>query len=81
MLVVLCLAELLRHRVRHHVVRCTMPQCHLVRCDGLAHKVVANVDVLSALVLDGVLGEVNATAVDDLDVSAALELPRFARAC
>ena len=68
MLVVLVFAELLRHRVRHHVVRWKMLQCHLVRRDGLAHKVVANVDVLGALVLDGILGEVNAPAVVDLDV-------------
>jgi len=68
MLVVLGLAELLRHRVRHHVVSCTVLQCHLVRRDGLAHEVVSNVDVLGALVLDGVLREVNAPAVDDLDV-------------
>jgi len=68
MLVVLGLAELLRHRVRHHVVCCTIFQCHLVRCDGLAHEVVANIDVLGALVLDGVLGEANAPAVVDLGV-------------
>jgi len=68
MLVVLVFAELLRHRVRHHVVRWKMLQCHLVRRDGLAHKVVANVDVLGALVLDRVRGEVSAPAVVDLDV-------------
>jgi len=43
-------------------------KCHLVRRDGLAHEVVSNVDVLGALVLDRVLGEVNAPAVVDLDV-------------
>ena len=53
MLVVLGLAELLRHWVRHHVVRCTMLQCHLDRRDGLAHEVVANADVLCELLLDG----------------------------
>jgi len=68
MLVVLGLAELLCLWVRHHVVRCTMLQCHFVRRDGLAHEVVANVDVLSALVLDGVLGEVNSPTVVDVDV-------------
>ena len=76
MLVVLGLSELPRHRARHHVVRCTMLQCHLVRRDGLAHKVVANVDVLSALVLDGVLREANAPAVVDLDVDRPARDPR-----
>jgi len=32
-------------------------------------RVVANVDVLGALVLDGILGEVDAAAVVDLDVN------------
>ena len=68
MLVVLGLSELLRHRVRHHVVSCTMLQCHLVRRDGLAHEVVSNVYVLGALVLDEVLGGVNAPPVVDLGV-------------
>jgi len=67
MLVVLGLAELLRYWVRYHVVCCTMLHCDVVRRDGLAHEVVANVDVLRVLVLDGVLGEVNAPAVVDLD--------------
>jgi len=68
MLVVLDLAELLLHWVCHHFVSCTMLQCFLVRRDGLGHEVVSNVDVLGALVLDGVLGEVHSPAVADLDV-------------
>jgi len=61
------LSELLRHRIRHYVVCCTILLCHLVRRDGLALAVVANVGVLSALVRDGILAEVNAPAVIDLD--------------
>jgi len=41
----------------------------LVRRDRIPHEVVANVDVLGALVLDGILGEVDAAAIVDFDVN------------
>jgi len=82
MLVVLGLSELLRRQVRHHVVRWAVLQCHLVRRDGLAYEVVANFDVLGALVLDGVLGEVNAPAVFDPDVDRpAATMSSVAQCC
>ena len=49
----------------------------LVRRDRIPHKVVANVDVLGALVLDGILGEVDAVAVVDLDVNRPNQVVRL----
>ena len=77
MLVVLDLGELLRHRVYHHLVRWAVLEDDLVRRDLIPHKVVANVHVLSALVLDGILGEVDAAAVVGLDVNRPIQVVRL----
>ena len=63
------LGELFRHRVCRHLVRWAVLENDFARRDRIPHKVVAKVDLLGALVLDGILGEVDAAAVVDLDVN------------
>lgn len=77
MLVLLGLGELLCHRIYRHLVRWAVLEDDLVRRDRIPDKVVANVNMLGAHVLDGILGLVGAAAVVTLDVDRPNQVVRL----